>query len=101
MPRECHARSMVENSNNIRSLEAIAARLICARAALEMSQSEFADTAEIARNTYNQYEKSVQRISLDMAMKLCDTYDLSLDYIYFGDASGIKFQLAQKLKAHQ
>ena len=92
---------MVENSQNNKSLEAIAARLICARKALEMSQSEFADTAGIARNTYNQYEKSVQRISLDMAMKLRDTYDLTLDYIYYGDASGVKFQLAQKLTVRQ
>ena len=92
---------MVEDNQKHKSLEAIAARLICAREALEMSQSEFADMAGIARNTYNQYEKAVQRISLDMAMKLRDTYDLTLDYIYYGDASGVKFQLAQKLKAHQ
>lgn len=79
------------------SLEAIAHRLQQTRSALGLSQSEFADRAGIARNTYNQWEKAKGRPQLDGAIALCQTYGLTLDWIYFGDISGLPYATAQRL----
>lgn len=80
-----------------KSLDAIAQRLELTRTALGLSQSEFADRAGIARNTYNQWEKAKGRPQLDGAIALCQTYNLTLDWVYFGDKSGLSYALAQQL----
>ena len=80
-----------------KTLEAIARRLELTRVAFGLSQSEFADKAGIARNTYNQWEKAKGRPQLDGAMALCHTYNITLDWIYFGQMSGLPYQVAQKL----
>lgn len=82
---------------NTASLEAIARRLERTSAALGLSQSEFADRAGIARNTYNQWEKGKGRPQLDGAISLCNTYNLTLDWIYFGQMAGLPYQVASKL----
>lgn len=79
------------------SLEAIARRLERTRTALGLSQSEFADKAGIARNTYNQWEKGKGRPQLDGAIALCHAYHLTLDWIYFGEVSGLPYQIASRL----
>ena len=69
----------------------IAERLIAARRAQpsDLDQVEFARRAGISQNTYNQYEKAHRRPSLDNAIKLCRTYNLSLDWIYLDEAGGL------------
>lgn len=79
------------------SLDAIARRLERTRVALGLTQSEFADKAGIARNTYNQWEKGKGRPQLDGAIALCHVYNLTLDWIYFGETSGLPYQVASKL----
>jgi DNA-binding XRE family transcriptional regulator len=79
------------------SLPEIAKRLELTRTVLQLSQSEFADRAGIARNTYNQWEKAKGRPQLDGAMALCEAHGLTLDWIYFGEKSGLSYALAQKL----
>jgi DNA-binding XRE family transcriptional regulator len=82
---------------NTASLDAIARRLERTRVALDLSQSEFADKAGIARNTYNQWEKGKGRPQLDGAIALCNAYSLTLDWIYFGQMAGLPYQVASKL----
>lgn len=83
--------------NQRSSLAAIAKRLELTRTVLGLSQAEFAEGAGIARNTYNQWEKAKGRPQLDGAMALCQTYALTLDWIYFGEKAGLSYSLAQKL----
>jgi DNA-binding XRE family transcriptional regulator len=83
--------------NSEKTLQAIAHRLERTREALGLSQSEFADKAGIARNTYNQWEKGKGRPQLDGAIALCTAYGLTLDWIYFGQMAGLPYQTAQKL----
>ncbi len=82
---------------NKTDLDSIAHRLEITRAALGLSQAEFADAAGIARNTYNQWERGKGRPQLDGAIALCRAFNLTLDWIYFGDMNGLSYQLAQKL----
>ena len=71
----------------------IAARLIAAREAIGLEQTDFARRAKIAQNTYNQYEQAKRRPSLDNAIKLCRAYNLTLDWIYLDDPSGLSARL--------
>ncbi len=63
-----------------------------------LSQTDFGKGAGIKKSTYNQYEKGKERPALDEAMKLCERYGLTLDWIYRGDPSGLKYELADAIK---
>jgi transcriptional regulator with XRE-family HTH domain len=80
-----------------RSLDAIAARLRATRAVFGLAQYEFAERAGISGNTYNQYEQARNLPRLDFANQLCDTYGVTLDWIYRGDISGLPVHIANLL----
>lgn len=63
-----------------------------------MTITEFARTADIPQNTYSQYESAVSRPTIANALRLCDTYELSLDWIYQGKAGELKTSLLEKIK---
>lgn len=79
------------------SLKSISGRLIATRLAKGLKQSEFADRAGVARNTYNQYEKGISRPQIDEAIKLCETHGLTLEWIYRGISSGLPSDLAGRI----
>jgi DNA-binding XRE family transcriptional regulator len=82
-----------------KSFVAIGARLKLTREVLGMQQNEFCARADIATNTYNQYEMGKKRPSIENAIALCDAYDLTLDWIYRGDPSGLRYETADAIKA--
>lgn len=73
-------------------------RMARTRAAFDLNQIDFARKAKIKQSTYNQYETGAKRPSVDNAMALCDTYDLTLDWIYRGDPSSLPYKLANTLR---
>lgn len=90
---------MSKRPSDGRDKDAVAQRLILTRQALGLGQKEFADRARIASNTYNQYESGVNLPSLEKALALKDAYQISLDWIYDGDNSGLRHELAVAIKA--
>lgn len=80
------------------SREAISARLRLTRDALEMTQSEWCRRTGIATNTWNNYEKGLNRISLDEAFKIARTIGATLDWIYRGDESGLPKRITDGLE---
>ena len=72
----------------------IAARLSLVREAHGLTQTEFARRAGLGVSAWNNYESGRKRISIDAAIALCETYNLTLDYIYLGDASNLPHKLA-------
>ena len=80
-----------------RSMEAIGARLRITREALGEAQIAFAERAGIKGNAYNQYEQGKTRPSVDNAHHLCDTYKLTLDWIYRGDIDSLRPGLHQAI----
>jgi len=83
---------------NLRSVEAIAARLVALRMAYGMAQSAFAGAAGIAANTYNQYERAISRPELDKAMLICDRFQVTLDWLYRGETAGLPYQTIERLR---
>lgn len=79
------------------AVAAIARRLETTRNALGLSQAQLCRHAGIAANTYSQYESGNGRPSLDYAMRLCQTFGLTLDWIYFGNAAGLPDDLAARI----
>ena len=79
------------------SKEAVGRRLQLTREALKFAPGVFAAGAGIAGNTYSQYENGVRSPQLPFAIKLCERYELTLDWIYRGDPSGLKYNLAEQI----
>jgi transcriptional regulator with XRE-family HTH domain len=74
-------------------------RLRLTREALRLTQREFASKAGIATNTYGQYETGTRLISPKRAIDLCDSYGLTLDWIYRGEPGDLPYKLANAIKA--
>lgn len=81
------------------SLAAIALRLQLTRRVFGVQQNEFCSRAGIAANTYNQYERGTRLPTIENALRLCEAYDLTLDWIYRGDPSGLRYATADAIKA--
>lgn len=81
------------------SKEAIGLRLELTRAVFGLQQNEFCSRAGIATNTYNNYEQGIRTPSLENAISLCKTYDLTLDWLFLGDPSGLRYDTADAIKA--
>ncbi len=82
-------------------MAAIGQRLLLVRQVEGLNQRAFCRRAGIAHNTYNQYEKGERRPSIDNAILLVEAYDLTLDWIYLGDPSGLRYETADAVKALQ
>lgn len=80
-------------------MEAIGRRLSLTRQVTGLTQKDFSGRAKIARNTYNQYEKGKRVPRLDHAIALAETFELTLDWVYLGDPSGLRYQMADAIKA--
>jgi hypothetical protein len=81
-----------------RRKEGIAYRLRLTRQVWGLQQQEFASKAGINPSAYNQYEQGKRKVSIEHAHKLCDTYQLSLDWIYRGDPAALRHQTAEAIK---
>ena len=79
------------------SKEAMCKRLELTRNALKLAPGVFATQAGIPKNTYSQYETGVRMPRIDFALRLCERYELTLDWIYRGDPSGLKYNLADQI----
>ncbi len=80
-------------------MDAIAERLRVTRAVFGLAQGEFAAKADINANTYNQYEQAVRRPSIEHAIALAERYNITLDWIYRGEPSGLKHETFEAIRA--
>ncbi len=81
----------------------VARRLSLVRRALGLNQLEFGTRAGLSQPQYNQFETGKRRLTIEAALSLCHAYNLTLDYLYRGDPSGLPYKLATdiaKLKEH-
>ena len=85
-----------------RSQKAVGARLALTRDVLGLKQGEFGERADIKPSMYNQIESGRSYPSVEAALRLCDTYRLTLDWIFRGEPSALEYGLADAIhKAHE
>ena len=82
-----------------RDKKAVGMRLRLTRNALGMDQGEFGARAGLKPARYNQIEMGVNLPSIDAALRLIDTYHLTLDWIYTGDTHGLRRSTEQAIMA--
>mgnify|MGYP000947246403 CR=1 FL=1 len=79
----------------------VARRLTQTREALDLDQQQFGTRAGLSQPQYNQYETGKRLLTLAAAMKLCDEYGLTLDWLYRGDPSGLPYRLADVIRVRR
>jgi len=79
----------------------VARRLHAARQALGLDQQQFGTRAGLSQPQYNQFEKGKRLLTLAAAMKLCDEYNLTLEWLYRGDPSGLPYALARTIRGER
>lgn len=91
---------MPKNPSSDISKAAIGRRLLLTRQALGIQhQGAFAARAGLSQTAYSQFETGAKRPSIESALALCEAYDLTFDWIYRGDPSGLTYALGDALKA--
>lgn len=83
--------------NNMQA-DKIAMRLTLARQAYGLDQQAFGTRAGLSQPQYNQYETGRRLLSLQAAVRLCDEYNLTLDWLYRDDPSGLPADLWLKIR---
>lgn len=76
------------------SIAAMAARLKLTRTGLGLTQAELCRKADLSRNTYNQWERGHGRPDVHYAMRLCEAFGITLDWIFRGETKGLPRDLA-------
>jgi transcriptional regulator with XRE-family HTH domain len=80
------------------SSKALADRLKLTREALEISAADLCKRIKIKPNRWSQYESGERRITVTVANKLCDEFDLSLDWIYRENPAQLPHKLRMKMR---
>jgi transcriptional regulator with XRE-family HTH domain len=84
---------------DLRTLPAIAHRMKLLRLTAGLSAADFARENGMGRAMWHNIETGFSRIGIDAAMKLCDKYHITLDWIYRGhDASRLPRGFAKRLQ---
>ena len=79
----------------------ISARIKEIRVALGFeTQAAFSEPADVDYKSQSNYENGF-RIGLDAAIKYCEKYHLSLDYIYFGETANLPGKVTGPLERHR
>lgn len=97
--RSRRIRATMRRMGSDRKFTDIGDRLALTRAVFGLSQREFCARAGVSANTYNQWEKGVKRPDIDGALALRETYQITLDWIYSGDPSGLRYDTAAAIDA--
>jgi len=78
--------------------KSLADRVKLTREALEISAADLCKRLDIDANRWSQYESGKRRITMPVANKLCDEFDLSLDWIYRANPAQLPHALRLKMR---
>jgi transcriptional regulator with XRE-family HTH domain len=77
-------------------------RLRLSRRALgDLDQQEFGEEAGLSQSRYNKFETGSRPLTLEAAMKLCERWGLTLDWLYRGDPSGLPHKLVTDIRGER
>lgn len=89
---------MAKRRTAISTADIEADRLRVTREATGLTQAQFCRATGIGQQAWNNYERGRVRISLNAAIKVCQAFGFTLDWIYRGDADGVAIRLATKMR---
>ncbi len=79
------------------SNKSLAHRLKVTREALGVKPAEVCKRIKVGANAWSMYESGERRITLQVAIKFCAEYGLTLDWIYRADPSRLPHEVRMKL----
>jgi len=79
------------------SNKSLANRLKITREALGVKPAEVCKRIKVGANAWSMYESGERRITLQVAIKFCSEYGLTLDWIYRADPSRLPHEVRMKL----
>jgi transcriptional regulator with XRE-family HTH domain len=71
------------------------------RDALELIDADICRGIGVKPNRWSQYVTGTRRITIEVADKLCDRYNVTLDWIYRGDPSALPLALSKRMDTTQ
>lgn len=72
-------------------------RLEVTRIALGRKQADLARILLISPQRWNNYERGAKPLDIEIAIRICDKFGVTLDWLYRGDLSTLRFELAQRI----
>jgi hypothetical protein len=79
----------------------IAYRLALFTKATGLIQAEICRRSGLKENAYSQFVNGQRRLTIDAAMKLRDTFGVTLEYLYAGDMKGLPYSMGAAIEASQ
>ncbi len=90
---------MVTDPNDTGKLRSdVGRRLLQSRVALGLKQIDFAEGAGLSQPQYSPFETGARLLSVQAAIKISRTYNLSLDWLYEGDPSSLPVKTFRKIR---
>lgn len=89
---------MIDPADSGKLAQDVGRRLAVTRRCVGVNQQDFGRQAGLTQPRYNQYETGQRLLTLAAAMRLCEEYGLTLDWLYRGDPSGLPYWLASSIR---
>lgn len=83
---------------NTRWQRMVGSRLQTTRIALGKTQADLARVLLISPQRWNNYERGARPIDIEFAIRLCERFGVTLDWLYRGIVAGLPFELAQRVE---
>lgn len=85
-------------SGMVETNKSLAARLKMTREALNVTPSDVCKRIKVGASAWSQYESGDRRITLKVAIKFCEEFGLTLDWLYRADPSRLPNELRIKMR---
>lgn len=89
--------ALMKIEKNGRWQRMVGSRLQMTRIALGKTQAELARVLLISPQRWNNYERGARPIDIEFAIRLCERFSITLDWLYRGQMGGLPYELAQRL----
>jgi transcriptional regulator with XRE-family HTH domain len=97
MPKAKRVLPIERRDGTGRPFAAIGYRLEATREALGLSRVELCTAIDCQQTRWSQYETGVRCITLEIALRIAEQFDVPLDWIYRGKRGQLPADLAAKL----
>ena len=89
--------AVMKIEKNVRWQRMVGNRLQLTRIALGKTQAELARVLLISPQRWNNYERGARPIDVEFAVRLCERFGVTLDWLYRGVIAGLPYDMAQRL----